>query len=250
MSKEPVIMNEDNIPEVRPNPDPMLAMIDKVCANPDFDIAKMERLIEMRNAELSRVAETEFNTAFAEVQPLLPRVISRHRNTQTNSNYAKIEDINQDILPIISKYGFGILFKVLSQDKEGVTVRATLRHSSGHQESTDLFVPYDRVGAKGSVNKTMIHATGSTISYAKRYAMCMLLDISTGDDNDAQHMNEFISEEQALDLEEKLEELEADKAKFINGYMKVNSLREIPLSKYGKAIKGIQAKKKAKNDNS
>lgn len=167
-----------------PNQDPMLSMIDRVCSDPNFDIIKMEKLIEMYNAKLNRAAEIDFSKAFAEMQPHLPKVISTHYNNQTKSKYAKIDDINAAVLPILSEYGFGITFKIVSQDDKGVTVRATLMHSAGHKEFTDLLMPYDKCGTKGTVNKTDIHATGSTISYAKRYAMCMLLDISTGTDND------------------------------------------------------------------
>lgn len=226
-------------------PDAMLAMIDKVCSDPNFDITKMEKLIEMRNAELGRVAEIDFNRAFSEMQPKLPRVISTHKNDQTNSSYSKIEDINSTVLPVISQYGFGVSFKVLSQDKEGVRVQAILRHTGGHKESTDLFMPYDKCGIKGTVNKTDIHATGSTITYAKRYAMCMLLDISTGSDNDGNNSNpQFITQQQVNEMNDLIEQTGIDKIKFISEYLKVDSLVKLPVANHGKAMNALKQKLK------
>lgn len=196
---------QENLPQVDQN-DPMLSMIERVCSDPNFDIQKMEKLVEMRNQEMQRVAKIDFNRDYAEMQELLPRVVSDHRNNQTNSNYAKIEDINNIVLPIINKKGFGVSFKIISQDDKGITVRAILSHKQGHEEFTDLFTPLDRAGAKGTVNKTDIHATGSAITYAKRYAICALLNISVGSDDDgnAAGVNKPVSETQAELLKEKL----------------------------------------------
>jgi len=232
-----------NIQAVSPA-DAMLAMIDRACSDPAFDITKMERMVDMRNAEIDRVAKIDFNRAFAEMQPNLPRVISTHKNEQTKSKYAKIEDINDAVLPIISQYGFGVSFKILSQGKEGVTVQAVLKHLSGHQESTDLFMPYDKCGAKGSVNKTDIHATGSTITYAKRYAMCMLLDISTGNDTDGNNItSQFITAEQVREITDLLESTQANKIKFIRDVMGVEAIPKILSQDYKKAMNILKTKK-------
>lgn len=243
MSNEPVIMIDDNTPGIRLKHDPILAMIDKVCANPDFDIAKMERLIEMRNAEIERNSRKRFAIDFAQMQAELPQI--EERATGHNIKYASFEDINAKVQPVLKQHGFAMSFRI-EQREANVIIKAILMHVSGHSEETSIVLPSDSSGSKNNVQ-----AIGSSTSYGKRYAMCALLNIVTkGEDDDAQYMNDSISEEQALDLERQLEELKADKAKFINGYMKVNSLREIPLSRYGKAIKGIEAKRKAKNDNS
>ncbi len=226
-------------------PDAMLEMIDRVCADPGFDITKMEKLIEMRNAELSRVAEIDFNRAFAEMQPHLPKVISTHYNDQTKSKYSKIDDINIVVCPVLSEYGFGVSFKIASQDDKGVTVRAVLRHSAGHQDSTDLFMPYDSCGVKGTVNKTPIHATGSTISYAKRYAMCMLLDISTGQDNDGNNnADNFITPDQAVEINDLIDETGANWTDFVCNYMGVEKVEKISSKGYRRAINALQAKKR------
>lgn len=154
-----------------------------------LDIEKFKCLIEMKNSEEVRLAKLSFNEDFTEMQPFLPKIISVHDNKQTKSKYAKIEDINQLVLPIISKYGFGVSFSILSQEKESVTIKAVLLHKKGHKEETSLTLNIDNKGIAGAVNKTNAHGVASTITYAKKYLVCMLLNISTGEDNDGNSVN-------------------------------------------------------------
>ena len=242
--------NKEIITQQTSEADPMLDMIDRVCTSPDFDINKMEKLVEMRNAELGRVASIDFNRDFAKMQEKLPRVVSTHRNDQTSSNYAKIEDINKICLPILAMYGFGISFKVIKQDKDGVTIRAILMHSGGHKENTDIAMPYDNKGIKGSINKTDVHAAASTITYAKRYAMCMLLNISTGD-NDGNNQTEspYITSIQVEEIQKLMEESGIDKVKFISEFLKSDCIQKIPQAFYIKAI-NVLTKRKQENADS
>lgn len=229
--------------------DPLLSMIDRVCTDSSFDIDKMQKLIDMRNAEFDRQAKIAFNTDLANMQNELPRIIATHENKQTKSNYAKLEDINSAILPILKDFGFGVMFKVLSQDDSGVKIQATLTHKQGYNESTELFMPYDDKGIAGTKNKTLIHATGSTITYAKRYALCMLLDISTGDDIDGNTQDNSINEDQIKELEKLIEVSGIDKVKFITEYCKVDSLKQLHISNFDKAINALNKRIQVQNDN-
>jgi hypothetical protein len=47
-------------------------------------------------------------------------------------------------------------------------------------------MPLDNVGMKGTANKTNVHATGATNSYARRYLTLMIWNLTTEDDIDAQ----------------------------------------------------------------
>lgn len=215
--------------------DPMLSMIDRVCSDPNFDVSKFEKMVEMRNAEFARLAKIEFNIALSEMQPKLPRIVSVHHNTQTKSNYSKLEDINLTILPILSQHGFGVSFAIVKQDDQGVTVRASVKHTGGHEDSTELFMPYDKAGIQGTVNKTNIHATGSTITYAKRYALCMLLNISTGTDTDGSLLGlRRISDETAAQIKQSLKDTDSDVKKFLD-YMGVDCVENIMTKDFERA---------------
>ena len=78
----------------------------------------------------------------------------------------------------MSKYGFSISFKV-SEVEKGVRVTGLLLHRSGHREETEMIFPSDTSGSKNAVQ-----ALGSSISYAKRYIMCAMLNITTRGEDD------------------------------------------------------------------
>jgi len=242
------VITQAMIPKAEPAPlDPMLAMVNSVINSKDFDIEKMKTLVGMRDAEIARQAEIAFNESFSVMQNKLPRVVSTHQNKMTGSKYAKVEDINDAVLPVLSKHGFSILFKTSSQTKEGIKISATLGHSQGHKESTDIYMPYDNKGLKGNANKTDIHATAATITYARRYAMCMLLNISTGDDNDGNNgSTEFITPEQVALINKLLDETDADEKVFLDKYMKARSVNEILVKDYKKAIIALEDNRQLK----
>ena len=178
--------NQITISEQKPqsNTDAMLIMIERIASSPDADISKMERLMEMRDKELARVARQDFSADYVLMKPKLPIIIKTKNNQQTKSKYAALEDINKIIDPILAEYNFSTSTRVISQSKESVTVEAVLWHKSGHTETTQVEMPLDKAGIQGTVNKTGVHALSSSITYAKRVAICALLNISTGDDLD------------------------------------------------------------------
>lgn len=154
------------------------------------NVAVLEGLIRMRNAEKDRIAKLEFTKDFVKMKPHLPVVIKNHKNPHTKSNYAKLEDINKEIDPVLGRYNFATKHKIINQTETSVTVRVELLHSHGHSEYSDLTMPLDGAGTKGNSNKTDIQAISSTVSYLRRVALCALLNISTGDDIDGNRVEQ------------------------------------------------------------
>lgn len=159
----------------------LLAVIERVCTNPEADVNKLEKMLDMQERILDRQAEQAFQDALSELQSELP-VIEKNGeikvNNQVRSRYAKFEDINKSVAPILHKYGFSITFAT-NQGNGFVTVIGILRHRDGHKESTQLDIPFDASGSKNAVQ-----ALGSSVSYGKRYVMSALLNITTTDDDD------------------------------------------------------------------
>lgn len=177
------VLRMSNEMAIQENNDAMLTMIERVASNPDADIAKMEKLLEMRNQEITRQAKGEFYAAFASMQADLPQVEEKTKGHQ--KNYASFEDINKKVQPILQKHGFAISFRI-KQEAALITVTAVLSHKNGYTESTDISLPHDGGGSKNSVQ-----AVGSSTSYGKRYAMCAILNIVTcGEDDDAKASDE------------------------------------------------------------
>lgn len=221
------------------------AMMERLAVNKDVDVEKLERMMAMNERILDRNAEQAFAADYVRMKPKLPKVVRTKINTQTDSKYAPLEDINTQIDPVLEEYGFGTSTKIVAQTESTVTVQATLWHRDGHKESTNIVMPLDNVGAKGTVNKTNVHATASSVTYAKRVAICALLNISTGDDKDGNTQAVSVSTEQAAEIDTLIRESGADRKKFL-AVMLVEDVRDIPARSYQMCVELLKKKKDLK----
>lgn len=152
-------------------------IIERAARDPNVDIDKMQRLMEMHDKVQATRAKTAYAAAFAEMQPDLPEIIEHGKSN--NGSYALWEDINDRIKPVLSAHGFGISFRC-GRDGANVTVTAVLSHREGHSEETMMLLPLDTSG-----NKNAVQAVGSSTSYGKRYTAAALLNLtSRGEDDD------------------------------------------------------------------
>lgn len=227
-----------NVPVLAPVQSEFLAMMERLIVNKDVDLDRLKQMREMYNDEQDRQAEKAFYADFVLMKPKLPRVIKLHNNTQTKSMYAKLEDINDSIEPILGQFGFGTSMDVIEQNKDGVKVRVDLIHTAGHIKSTTVYIPIDDAGIAGTKNKTMPHAFSSSIMYARRVGECALLNISTGDDIDGNQLEsatDFIAIEKIAELESEIKKWGGSVAK-VCAYMKVEELKMIKLKDLQKVM--------------
>lgn len=155
----------------------MIQVIERAAMNPDVDIDKMERLLQMQERILDRQAAADYSAAMAAMQTEIPSIAERGKTN--NGRYATLEDIVDTVRPILQKHGFAVSFRVHTLDK-GVEITGVLMHRSGHREETTMLLPADTSGSKNAVQ-----AYGSSVSYGKRYVLCSLLNITTrGEDDD------------------------------------------------------------------
>lgn len=151
----------------------VLSMIERVAMDPQVDITKLEKMLDMQERILDRNARMEYDAALAAMQAELPEVEKTAK--AHNSMYAKFEHILAAVKPYLLKHGFSITHRVKSEDKL-VHITAILSHRSGHREETTLTLPPDNSGSKNAVQ-----AVASTTEYGRRYTMNSLLGIATKD---------------------------------------------------------------------
>jgi hypothetical protein len=171
----------------RPEATSLVQALATAAANPSTDMDKMERLFAMHQTMVKQQAEAQ-----SKIQP----VAARSYNDQTKSKYAKLAEIAREITPLITAEGLSLSYDAYTPefDKDGKEINpppkdwhrtvAIVSHREGHSRKYHLDLPLDDVGAKGTVNKTGVHAMGSTTSYARRYLACMIFNVATFDDND------------------------------------------------------------------
>lgn len=149
------------------------------------DLDKLEKLLALQKDWEANEARKLYASSFATVQANIALVVKTKSNPQTHSKYAALEGIIASSKPIYTAEGFAIIFSEGKPEIENaIRICADVLHRSGHKESYYYDVPLDGVGIKGNANMTRIHGKASSTSYGRRYLMCMIWNIPTGDDDD------------------------------------------------------------------
>lgn len=231
----------------------IFSLIERAARDPNVDIDKMERLMQMQERVMERQAKTAYATAMAAAKAEIMPVVRNKRNDQTKSNYADLAAIADAIDPIITKHGFSLTFDTDECPKPNhQRVVCDVFHSSGHTRRHHADIPDDGAGFKGTANKTATHAFGSSNSYGRRYLKIMIFDVATKDDNDGNRprptvpMSELITEEQAAALRTALEFKGRTEADFCQ-IMKSDQIESLQASRFNGAMAWVKNLKEASN---
>ncbi|MBN9028902.1 MAG: ERF family protein [Rhizobiales bacterium 63-7] len=244
--------------EAANRPDPFIQMIERVVLDENASIDKLERMLQLRNEEVERNrrrareddeinAKRAYFSAMSKCQAELPVVTKNRNNTHTRSTYADLSAIEQQAMPIIHKHGFAVSFQPDGYNENGeLRVLWEISHEAGHVRNGVGEIPVDGAGAKGAVNKTGTQAFGSTATYGRRYLLCMLFNISTGEDRDGnaapKDEPEFITPEQAKIIRDILEATGSDTEQFCR-LGKINSIPEMMAADFEDAMRLLNQKR-------
>lgn len=144
-------------------------------------------VLDAQERVLDRQAKQDFSIAMAECQSEMPNILKTKRNDQTNSNYESLDALNKVVSPVYTSHGFSISFGTDTApdgDNPMIRVTAEVAHRGGWSKDYHYDLPYDLAGIKGSINKTKIHASGSTLSYGRRYLLKLIFNLTTVDELD------------------------------------------------------------------
>lgn len=222
----------------------LVAVISRAAQDPTVDIDKFERLVAMHERLQAREAKAQYTAAFADMQAELPEIERNGRivikdkaeNVIQSTGYAKWEDINEAIKPVMQKHGFGLSFRV-NREADRVIVTGVLAHRGGHSEETTMSLPLDTTGSKNNVQ-----AAGSSVSYGKRYTASALLnltsrDIEVDDDGVAAGVT-TINDAQRADLQAAIEKKGVPIEK-VCAYAKVEALVDIEAKHFDKVMQAV-----------
>lgn len=222
----------------------IISVIERAATNPNVDIDKMERLLEMQERIMQRDARAAFASALAEMSPNLPAIVERggikDRSGNVQSTYALWEDINDAIKPVLARHGFALSFRT-GRDEGQISVTGVLSHREGHSEETTITLPHDSSGSKNAVQ-----AVGSSTSYGKRYTAGLLLNLTSrgeDDDGNAGGSGAVITDEQADTIRDLIGSTGTKISAFLE-YIDAPSVADIPAAKFQAAMKALLAKQK------
>lgn len=222
--------------------DPFLDMLSQMARDPNVDPAKMHSILDLKERQMNKQAELEFNSDFAKLQADLPRISKDAKITHNGkliNNYATYEQIDTVIRPLLIKHGFGLRYN--SEPMEGkVIITATLSHRGGHSITDKIPLGFDSSGAKNNVQ-----GVGSTITYGKRYLVGMLLNlVFEGEDDDGVKSGyKPLTDAMAEEIKDLIRETGTDTIKFLNMMTGTASVEEIDLKDYNRVVNVLKAKK-------
>lgn len=164
---------------------PMLALIERAARDKSIDVAKMRELLAMQRDEQNFIAARIFEEEMNKVQQKIEPVRKDADNEHTRSKYATYQALDAAIRPTYVEHGFSISFDTEDPTRpDTVNVLCYVGHRAGHTRTYKIAMPADGKGAKGGEVMTKTHATGSAVTYGRRYLLSMIFNIATMADDD------------------------------------------------------------------
>ena len=161
---------------------PVLNMLQLAMTDSNVDLDKMDKIMQMAERHEAKQSDKSFKTAMAVLQGEMPEINKDGKiviSGEVRSEFAKYETIMRAIKKPLQENGFAVSFRPEIKDDK-LIVNCVVSHKDGHTETSTVELPFDNSGSKNSVQ-----AIGSSMSYAKRYALCLMFNIPTGgEDND------------------------------------------------------------------
>lgn len=209
-----------------------------------MDAEALGKLLELQQrweADQARKAFVQAMAAF-KAEPLK---IDKKKAVEHNGKYmyshATLAQVVDAVVGALSKHGLSHRWET-QQEGELITVSCVITHELGHSERTTLSGAPDKSGAKNS-----IQAVGSTVTYLQRYTLMAATGLAAHDmDDDGRKAEpaETITPQQVADIDALIQEVGADKAKFLK-WARVESLDQIPAKSYETVVKQLEAKRRS-----
>ena len=152
-------------------------VIQRLAENPQVDLAKLEKIIELQERISDHQAKAAFDAAFARLQGELPTIYEKGRTDK--GRYAPLEDIIGAVRPVLARHHFSLSHRTEWPADGKVKIVGILAHADGHEKTSEFLTQADTSGSKNAVQ-----ALGSACAYGRRYTTKDLLNIVTTDEDD------------------------------------------------------------------
>lgn len=226
-----------------PAPSDPFQLMARVAMDPNADVTKLERLMDMQERWEANNARKAFFDAMARFQSAVPAIPKRgevyDKSGKLMYRFAKLEDL----LNIIAnaEHDCGFRHRWDQEDLEGGGVRITceISHIAGHCERSSVTIP----PTKG-MNTNAAQDRGVIIKYGKRYSLLNAYGLEPDDDTDATlgDRGTTITDDQAAELNAMLDQLPEDDRRRFYEWAGVESVSDLPAAKYDAAKRGITNK--------
>lgn len=168
----------------------LVLMFERLAKDPSVPVEKLEKLMDLQERFVKFQAKADFDAAFSQMQGAIPVIGEKGEiivEGKVRSKYARNEDIQVILKPILQEFGFSLRFRNEFAADGALKIIGILSHRSGHSEQDEFVCKADTSGSKNA-----IQALGSSRSYGQRYTTIALLNIATsGEDDDGKTSEKF-----------------------------------------------------------
>ena len=230
-------------------PSDEMAGLMKLAIEEKVPVEVLERLMDLHERVATRNARAEFFDALANFQEEVPSIhkgntaqIATKGGGSYSYTYATLDSIAKAIREPLRRHGLSYAWTVEDGNPGHLSVVCVLRHIGGHVERSGFPVPIDTAAAMSGAQKH-----GAALTYGKRQSLTSVLGLTTTDeDTDAPLPPlEYITEGQAADLDALIEEVHADRAKFL-AWLGVAQLEAIQVKDMPRAVIALEKKRGGK----
>lgn len=214
----------------------------------------MKGLLDLQERMENRDAERQFHDAMAKFLGLCPVMKKSKEATDTRNNgakrlyvYADLPEISKTINPILATLGLSYSFDSKVDDKN-LTALCTVRHRAGHSQTSSFVCPLG--GGASPLPLTPGQKVGGNLTLAMRYALIQAFSLSSAepdrDGRDPEDDGSLVNDEQIAQLQTAIDSIDSSgklKAGFLR-FVDLESLADIPASKFDDAMRKIEAKRK------
>ena len=138
---------------------------------------------------------SELAKALVKFNARVGKISKDAKNPFFKNNYATLDNIINEVRPILSEFGLNIL-QLPSSDGEHIKISTLLMHESGEWLESD--------GLTMKPVKNDPQGMGSAITYARRYALQSFLSLNTGEDDDGNNASQPKKQQEPLASQEQI----------------------------------------------
>lgn len=208
----------------------------------------VEQMREMFNFYKEMEAEQarkEFASALSAVCASVKEIVAtrevKNKQGQTMYRYANLSDLKKEVDPYLKANGLSVSFDTVPDPNRAI-VLMRLSHVNGHSETSTYSVKF----GNGPPNSSREQADESSYQIAQRCAYKAKFNLGIDKDfQDAREEGDFITEEEAIRLQERVQATNSDEARFLKFAQAdtYGEIRRARMSELNQLLKDKEAKK-------
>ena len=137
----------------------------------------VDRILSHQREMMDYQDRERFQAALRRIQDELKPIVKDAENPETHSKYASAEAVDNAIQGLLERERMTLSFEPESHPSPEMVRIVGVLSLGAYSKRYPLDMPADGKGAKGGGVMSRTHATGSAITYGKRYLKNMIFDL-------------------------------------------------------------------------